>query len=99
MIGRPLRIDWHENDTPEALKQAYQSQTDVSIRTRLHLLWLIRSGWQIKAASEAVGTHYRNAQRWVEWYRDGVWTRCCPAGWEDFGPAQVSERVSGTQAG
>ena len=45
MIGRPLRIDWHENDTPEALKQAYQSQTDVSIRTRLHLLWLIRSGW------------------------------------------------------
>ena len=71
MIGRPLRIDWHENDTPEALKQAYQSQTDVSIRTRLHLLWLIRGGWQITTAAEAVGVHYRSAQRWVEWYRDG----------------------------
>ena len=46
MIGRPLRIDWYENDTQEALKEAYQSQTDVSIRTRVHLLWLIRCGWQ-----------------------------------------------------
>ena len=71
MIGRPLRIDWRENDTPEALKEAYQSQRDVSIRARVHLLWLVRSGWQIKAAAEAVGVHYRSAQRWVEWYRDG----------------------------
>ena len=37
----------------------------------LHGLWLIRSGWQIKAAAEAVGVHYRSAQRWVEWYRSG----------------------------
>ena len=71
MIGRPLRIDWHESDTPEALKEAYQSQSDVRVRTRLHLLWLVRSGWQIKAASEAVGVHYRSAQRWIEWYRVG----------------------------
>ena len=71
MIGRPLRIDWHENDTPERLKEAYQSQADVRIRTRLHLLWLVRSGWRIKAASEAVGAHCRSAQRWIEWYRDG----------------------------
>ena len=71
MIGRPLRIDWHESDTPERLKEAYQSQADINIRTRVHLLWLVRSGWQIKAASEAVGAHYRSAQRWIEWYRDG----------------------------
>ena len=71
MIGRPLRIDWHESDTAERLKEAYQSQPDVSVRTRLHLLWLVRSGWQIKAAAEAVGVHYRSAQRWIEWYRDG----------------------------
>ncbi len=70
MIGRPLRIEWHEDDTPTALKEAYLSQRDVSVRTRLHGLWLIRSGWQIKAAAEAVGVHYRSAQRWVEWYRD-----------------------------
>ena len=71
MIGRPLRIDWHESDTPQRLKEAYQSQPDIGIRTRLHLLWLVRCGWQIKAASEAVGSHYRSAQRWIEWCRGG----------------------------
>ena len=71
MIGRPLRIHWHDNDTPEALKESYQSQADINVRTRVHLLWLVRSGWQIKVASEAVGVHYRSAQRWIEWYRDG----------------------------
>lgn len=71
MIGRPLRIDWHESDTEERLKEAYQSQSDISVRSRLHLLWLVRSGWRIKAASEAVGVHYRSAQRWIEWYRAG----------------------------
>ena len=74
MIGRPLRIEWHEDDTPTALKEAYPSQRDVSVRTRLHGLWLIRSGWQIKAAAETVGVHLTgSAQRWVEWYRsDGL---------------------------
>ncbi len=63
MIGRPLRIHWHKNDTPEALKKAYQSQTDITVRSRVRLLWLIRSGWRIKSASEAVGVHYRSAQK------------------------------------
>ena len=45
MIGGPLRIDWRENDTPEALKEAYQSQRDVSIRARVHLLcWYAADG-------------------------------------------------------
>ena len=43
MIGRPLRIEWDEDDSPAALKEAYHSQRDVSVRTRLHGLWLIRS--------------------------------------------------------
>ena len=71
MIGRPLRIDWHERDTPDRLKEGYQSQADINIRTRVYLLWLVRSGWQIKAASEAVGSHCRSAQRWIERYRGG----------------------------
>ena len=57
--------------SPAALKEAYLSQRDVGGRTQLHVLWLICSGWQIKAAAEAVGVHYRSAQRWVEWYRNG----------------------------
>ena len=71
MMGRPLMIHWDDNDIPQALKEAYQSQTDINIRTRVHLLWLVRGGWRIKAASEPVGVHYRSAQRWIEWYRDG----------------------------
>ena len=66
MIGRPLRMEWHETATPAVLKEAYLSQRDVGVRTRLHAMWLIRSGWQIKAAAEAVGVHYRSAQSWVE---------------------------------
>ena len=60
MIGRPLRIEWHEDDTLAALKEAHLSRRDVSVRTPLSGLWLIRSRWQIKAAAE------------VEWYRDGA---------------------------
>ena len=65
MIGRPFRMEWHEKDTPAALKDAYLSQRDASIRTRLHVLWLLRRDWRITAAAEAVGVHYRSAQRWV----------------------------------
>ena len=54
----------------EGLKEPYQSQSDVSVRTRLHLLRLVCSGWPIKTAA-AVGVHYRSAQRWIERYRDG----------------------------
>lgn len=71
MIGRPLRIDWPADDTPAALKEAYLAAADVSVRIRLHALWLIRSGWQLKAAAAAVGAAYRSVQRWVEWCRDG----------------------------
>ena len=99
MIGRPLEIDWNKNDTPEALKEAYRSQTDINIRTRVHLLWLVRSGWQIKAAAEAVGTHYRSAQRWVEWYRDGGLDKVVSRKMGGVGPAQVSERGAREGAG
>ena len=55
MIGRPLRIQWHEDDTPTALKEAYLSQRDVSVRTRLHGLWLIRSGCSLPQRTEMGG--------------------------------------------
>ncbi len=83
MIGRPFRMAWHEQDTPEALKEAYQSQKDVYIRTRLHALWLV-----------AAGRSKRRLKLWVFTAgarRDGlggiekaVWTRSCPARWEEW---------------
>ena len=71
MIGRPLNIDWHEKDTPHALKKAYLSEKDTEVRSRLHLLWLVRDGMQITAAATVIGVHHRSAQRWIEWYRAG----------------------------
>ena len=71
MMGRPLRIDWSLEDTPAALKAAYQAEHDIVLRTRLHGLWLVRSGWQLGKAATAVGVHYRTVQTWVGWYREG----------------------------
>jgi transposase len=71
MRGRPFELAWREEDTPEALKAVYQREHDPQVRTRLHGLWLLRSGWSLGRVAEAVGTHYRSVQRWVGWYREG----------------------------
>ena len=71
MRGRPFRVTWREEDTLEALKAAYQGERDIEPRTRLHGLWLLRSGWRLRSVAAAVGVHYRTVQRWVGWYREG----------------------------
>lgn len=53
------------------MKAAYQDERDTAIRTRLHALWLLRSGWKLGPTAEAVGVHYRSVQRWIAWYREG----------------------------
>jgi hypothetical protein len=63
MQGRPFEVVWREEDTPEALKAAYQKERDSEVRTRLHGLWLLRCGWRLGVVAEAVGTHYRLLQR------------------------------------
>ena len=35
MIGRPFRVNWRPEDTPEALKAAYRAERDTMLRTRL----------------------------------------------------------------
>lgn len=71
MRGRPFAIEGQAADTPEALKAAYQAERDGPIRTRLHALWLLRSGWALGPVAQVVGAHYRSVQRWVGWYRVG----------------------------
>ena len=71
MIGRPVRINWCKEDTPETLKAAYLAQRDSILRTRLHGLWLVRSGWGLGEAARVVGVHERTVQTWVRWYREG----------------------------
>jgi transposase len=71
MSGRPFEVAWREEDTPEALKGAYQRERDPKVRTRLHSMWLLRCGWSLGTVAEVMGTHYRLVQRWVVWYREG----------------------------
>ena len=71
MLGRPFEVTWREKDTTEALKAAYQGERGSELRTRLHGLWLLRSGWRLPSVAAAVGVHYRTVQRWVGWYREG----------------------------
>ena len=62
MIGKPFRVDWHPDDTPEALKAASRAEQDAMLRTRLHGLWLLWSGRQLGEMSSVVGVHYRTVQ-------------------------------------
>lgn len=71
MPGRPFVVYWREEDTIEALKAAYQKERDIELRTRLHGLWLLRSGLKLSSVAGSVGVHYRTVQTWVDWYRHG----------------------------
>ena len=71
MRGRLFEVSWAQEDTTEALKAAYQGERDRELRTRLHGLWLLRSGWRLSSVAAAVGVHYRTVQTWVGWYRKG----------------------------
>ncbi len=71
MRGRRFQVAWHEEDTATSMKAAYRRERDLELRTRLHGLWLLRSGWRLPSVAEAVGVHYRTVQRWVGWYREG----------------------------
>ena len=71
MAGRRLQIAGETEDTPEGLREQYRRQGRGEVRTRLHALWLLRSGWGMEQVAEVVGVHYRTVQRWVGWYRQG----------------------------
>ncbi len=81
MTGRPFRVDWRAEDTPDALKTAYLSEHDGRLRTRLHGLWLLRTGRRLGDVASIVGVHYRTVETWVGWYREGASMRCSPIGW------------------
>jgi transposase len=71
MGGRRFEVAWREEDATEVLKAGYQGERDPQLRTRMHGLWLLRSGWRLASVAAAVGVHYRTVQQWVGWYREG----------------------------
>lgn len=69
MRGRVLEMDWVDDEA--SLKGAYLSEKRAQVKPRLHLLWLVRQGKQIKEAAKLIGVNIRTAQDWINWYRQG----------------------------
>ena len=68
-MGRPLQIPWQEDES--TLYRWYRTEKSPDLKPRLHALWLLRKGREMKETAEVVGTHYRTLQQWVAWYREG----------------------------
>lgn len=79
-MGRKLKIDWQE--TASELKERYHKERNPERRTRLHALWQLRLGKNMKEVAVLVGVGYRTLQYWVAWYRHG-------------GLAEVLKRIKG----
>lgn len=67
--GKTLRIDWHESQ--DELYRLYKAEDHPQKRTRLQVLWLLRSSKTGQEAADACGVGARTVRRWVAWYRDG----------------------------
>lgn len=67
--GRPLQVDWREG--ADRLRQAYRQEEVAEVRTRLHALWLVRSGRHVREAAQLVGAGEASVCQWIAWYRRG----------------------------
>ena len=63
MRGRPFVLAWRVTDTSETQETAYLAEHDYILRSRLHALWLLRSGKSLRAAAAVLGVQYRLVQR------------------------------------
>jgi len=68
-MGRRLPIEWQES--AEELKALYKRERHPQRRTRLQVLWQLRTGKRIVDVVENVGVSYRAVQQWAAWYRVG----------------------------
>lgn len=69
--GRPLRIEWRDQDDASRLAALYRAEHDLELHQRLHALWLLRQGHTISHVASTLGVHYTAVHRWVDWYRQG----------------------------
>ncbi len=77
VAGRHVAITWTAEDTAASLRERYRRQGDGEVRTRLHALWLLRTGWGMEQVASIVGIHDRTVQRWLGWYRHGRLAAVC----------------------
>lgn len=69
--GRKLRIEWAARDDAASLYGRYRREGRADVRSRLHALWLVRTGHTIRETAEVLGVDERTVQRWLGWYRAG----------------------------
>lgn len=67
--GLRTPLVWRQ--TRRQLRRAYREEPRAEVRTRLHLLWLLREGWSLAKAAAVVGVTERSGRTWVGWYRHG----------------------------
>ena len=64
-------MEWRAEDTEERLQALYRAEKDGAVRSRLHGLWLLRTGRRLSEVAAVLGVHYRTVQQWAAWYRTG----------------------------
>ncbi len=69
MSVKKLNIEWQEDET--TLFRLYRAEPEAELRTRWHVLWLVRQGHSARQAARLVGVHLRTLRRWLAWYRQG----------------------------
>jgi len=67
--GPPLHIEWQE--TAEELGERYRQEQHLERRMRLHGLWMVRQGKNLRETARLLGVNERTVRRWVRWYRQG----------------------------
>ncbi len=69
--GRPLAVEWANEDDAASLYARYRRERRADVRPRLHGLWLVRAGRSAREAAAVLGVHERTVTRWLGWYRQG----------------------------
>lgn len=67
--GRNLTIEWAAGDDAAGLSARYRRERRADVRSRLHALWLVRTGHTTREAAAVLGLDERTVQRWLGWYR------------------------------
>ena len=68
-MARRVVVEWAES--AEELYAYYTGEPDLTRRTRLQVLWLVREGRSTAEASRIAGAGRRSVERWLGWYRRG----------------------------
>lgn len=68
---RTGELEWHDEDTAEALLALYRGEDDCHLKPRWQALWLLRRGKPRSEVADVLGIDARTLREWIAWYRQG----------------------------